>query len=204
MGDLVRLDVSGLVPPVVSELGRKAERKFVEFFTAHLRNDHTRRAYARAAAQLSEWLATNGMSLAELEPPEAAAYIKTLEIEGKAPTTIKARLSALSNLCDYLASSGGTRSRWCGGPGVSMREGQTPVLEPEMVRALLDSFEADDVVTLRNRAIVSTMLFSFARVGAVVKLDGCHYELQGGRRRCCCMRSGERRRACRATTNSTR
>jgi len=60
-----------------------------------------------------------------------------------------------------------------------MREGQTPVLEPEMVRALLDSFEADDVVTLRNRAIVSTMLFSFARVGAVVKLDGRHYELQG-------------------------
>jgi len=76
MGDLVRLDVSGLVPPVVSELGRKAERKFVEFFTAHLRNDHRRRAYAHAAAQLSEWLATNGMSLAELEPPEAAAYIE--------------------------------------------------------------------------------------------------------------------------------
>jgi len=76
MGDLVRLDVSGLVPPVVSELGRKAERKFVEFFTAHLRNDHTRRAYAHAAAQLSEWLAISGMSLAELEPPEAAAYIE--------------------------------------------------------------------------------------------------------------------------------
>ena len=124
MGDLVRLDVSGLVPPVVSELGRKAERKFVEFFTAHLRNDHTRRAYARAAAQLSEWLATNGMSLAELEPPEAAAYIKTLEIEGKAPTTIKARLSALSNLCDYLASSGGTRSRWCGGLGCPCARGR--------------------------------------------------------------------------------
>lgn len=182
MGDLVRLDVSGLVPPVVSELGRKAERKFVEFFTAHLRNDHTRRAYAHAAAQLSEWLATNGMSLAELEPSEAAAYIRTLGVEGKAPTTIKARLSALSNLCDYLTSSGvldWNPFKVVRGPRVSMREGQTPVLEPEMVRALLDSFEADDVVTLRNRAIVSTMLFSFARVGAVTKLDGRHYELQG-------------------------
>ena len=83
MGDLVRLDVSGLVPPVVSELGRKAERKFVEFFTAHLRNDHTRRAYAHAAAQLSEWLASSGMTLAELEPPEAAAYIRALEVQGK-------------------------------------------------------------------------------------------------------------------------
>ena len=184
MGDLVRLDVRGLVPPVVSDLGRKAERKFVEFFTAHLRNDHTRRAYAHAAAQLSEWSKVNGLSLAELEPPEAAAYIKTLEIEGKAPTTIKARLSALSNLCDYLASNGvldWNPFKVVRGPRVSRREGQTPILEPEMVRALLGSFEGGDVVTLRDRAIVSTMLFSFARVGAVTKLDGRHYELQGSK-----------------------
>ena len=184
MGDLVRLDVAGLVPSVVSELGRKAERKFVEFFTAHLRNDHTRRAYAHAAAQLSAWLEINGTSLAELEPPEAAAYIKSLEAEGKAPATIKARLSALSNLCDYLASSGvldWNPFKVVRGPRVSQREGQTPVLEPELVRALLDSFEGEDVVALRDRAIVSTMLFSFARVGAVTKLDGRHYEVQGSK-----------------------
>ncbi|MGH1349020.1 MAG: tyrosine-type recombinase/integrase [Nannocystales bacterium] len=182
MGDLVRLDTRGLVPAAVGELGRKAERKFVEFFTAHLRNDHTRRAYAHAAAQLSEWLAANGLSLAELEPSEAAAYIKSLEVEGKAPTTIKARLSALSNLCDYLASSGvldWNPFKVVRGPRVSQREGQTPVLEPEMIRALLDSFEGECVVALRDRAIVSTMLFSFARVGAVTKLDGRHYEVQG-------------------------
>lgn len=182
MGDLVRLDTRGLVPATVSELGRKAERRFVEFFTAHIRNDHTRRSYAHAAAQLSDWLAENGLSLAELEPPEAAAYIKSLEASGKASSTIKARLSALSNLCDYLASNGvldWNPFKVVRGPRVSQREGQTPVLEPEMVRVLLDSFDADDVVTLRNRAIISTMLFSFARVGAVTKLDGRHYELQG-------------------------
>ena len=182
MGELVRLDTRGLVPVAVGELGRKAERKFVEFFTAHLRNDHTRRAYAHAAAQLSEWLAENGLSLAELEPPEAAAYIKSLEVGGKAPMTIKARLSALSNLCDYLASSGVLEwnpFKVVRGPRVSQREGQTPVLEPEIVRALLDSFVGEDVVTLRDRAIVSMMLFTFARVGAVTKLDGRHYEVQG-------------------------
>ena len=184
MGELVRLDVRGLVPATVSELGRKAERKFVEFFTAHLRNDHTRRAYAHAAAQLSAWLEKVGLSLAELEPPEAAAYIKSLEVQGKAPATIKARLSALSNLCDYLASSGvldWNPFKVVRGPRVSQREGQTPILEPELVRELLASFDGDDVVTLRNRAIISTMLFSFARVGAVTKLDGRHYEVQGSK-----------------------
>ncbi len=84
MGDLVRLDMKGLVPAVVVELGRKAERTFVEFFTAHLSNDHTRRAYAHAAADLSEWLALQGWSLAELEPIEAATYIESLKKEGKA------------------------------------------------------------------------------------------------------------------------
>ncbi len=101
---------------------------------------------------------------------------------GKAPTTIEARLSALSNQRDYLASSGvlgWSPFKAVRGPRVSQREGQTPVLEPEMVRALLDSFEGDDVVTLWERAIVSTMLFSFARVGAVTKFEGRHYEQQG-------------------------
>lgn len=96
--------------------------------------------------------------------------------------TIKARLSALSNLCDYLASSGVLEwnpFKVVRGPRVSQREGQTPVLEPEIVRALLDSFVGEDVVTLRDRAIVSMMLFTFARVGAVTKLDGRHYEVQG-------------------------
>lgn len=59
MGELVRLDTRGLVPAAVGELGRKAERKFVEFFTAHLRNDHTRRAYAqRRRSSRSGWRRT--------------------------------------------------------------------------------------------------------------------------------------------------
>ena len=115
MGELVRLDAKGLVPATIVELGRKAERTFVEFFVAHLSNDHTRRAYGYAVASLSAWLEAQGWSLAELEPVEAAAYIEHLKREGKAASTIKARLAALRNLCDYMTSRGcwrGTRSRW--------------------------------------------------------------------------------------------
>ena len=179
MGDLVRLDVKGLVPATVAELGRKAERTFVEFFTAHLSNDHTRRSYAHAAAHLSEWLAQQGWSLAELEPPEAAAYIELLKREGKATSTIKARLSALRNLCDFMTARGVLE--WnpfsvVRAPRTSAGEGKTPILEAEDVRALLESIGTEDVVDLRDRAILSLMLYTFARVGAVVKLDGRHYE----------------------------
>jgi len=184
VGDLVRLDTKGLVPAVVVELGRKAERTFVEFFTAHLSNDHTRRAYAHAAADLSDWLALQGWSLAELEPIEAATYIESLKKEGKATSTIKARLSALRNLCDYMASKGALE--WnpfsvVRAPRMSAGEGKTPILEAEDVRALFGSIGTEDVVDLRDRAILSLMLYTFARVGAVVKVDGRHYEAGSAR-----------------------
>jgi len=179
MGDLVRLEAKGLVPAIVAELGRKAERTFVEFFVAHLSNDHTRRAYAHAAAHLSDWLEAQGWSLAELEPIEAATYIEFLKKEGKATSTIKARLSALRNLCDYMTSRGVLE--WnpfsvVRAPRMSAGEGKTPILEAEDVRALFDSIGAEDVIDLRDRAILSLMLYTFARVGAVVKVDGRHYE----------------------------
>jgi len=179
MGDLVRLDAKRLVPAIVTELGRKAERTFVEFFVAHLSNEHTRRAYGHAVAHLSDWLEMQGWSLAEIEPVEAAAYIEFLKHEGKATSTIKARLAALRNLCDYMTSKGVLE--WnpfsvVRAPRMSAGEGKTPILEAEDVRALFESIGTEDVIDLRDRAILSLMLYTFARVGAVVKLDGRHYE----------------------------
>jgi site-specific recombinase XerD len=179
MGDLVRLDAKRLVPATVAELGRKAERTFVEFFVAHLSNEHTRRAYGHAVAHLSDWLEMQGWSLAEIKPVEAAAYIEFLKHEGKATSTIKARLAALRNLCDYMTSKGVLE--WnpfsvVRAPRMSAGEGKTPILEAEDVRALFESIGTEDVIDLRDRAILSLMLYTFARVGAVVKLDGRHYE----------------------------
>jgi len=129
-------------------------------------------------------LALQGWSLAELEPIEAATYIEHLKQEGKATSTIKARLSALRNLCDYMASRGALE--WnpfsvVRAPRMSAGEGKTPVLEAEDVRALFGSIGTEDVVDLRDRTILSLMLYTFAWVGAVVKVDGRHYEAGSAR-----------------------
>ena len=111
---------------------------------------------------------------------EAAAYIESLKREGKATAKIKARLSALRNLCDYVASNGArdwNPFKVVRAPRVSAAEGKTPILEVEDVRALFASIGTLDVVDLRDRAILSVMLYAFARVGAVVKMDGRHYEV---------------------------
>jgi integrase len=54
------------------------------------------------------------------------------------------------------------------GPSHTVKEGKTPVLAAEEARAVLDSIEVTTIVGLRDRALIGMMVFSFARIGAVL------------------------------------
>ena len=57
-----------------------AARRFVEFFTANIRNPHTRKAYARAAAEFAAWCEENDIrELRDIEPVHVAASIEVLQ-----------------------------------------------------------------------------------------------------------------------------
>jgi len=43
-------------PALVTASGERGSYSFLEFFTAQIRNPHTRRAYARAATEFFDWL----------------------------------------------------------------------------------------------------------------------------------------------------
>jgi site-specific recombinase XerD len=57
------------------------------------------------------------------------------------------------------------------GPRHSVSKGSTPVLSSEEARQLLTTMDVSSVVGLRDRAIIALMTYSFARVGAVVRLN---------------------------------
>jgi hypothetical protein len=40
-----------VVPALIADIGDDASWRYVEFFTANIRNPHTRRAYARACSR---------------------------------------------------------------------------------------------------------------------------------------------------------
>src|SRR5258706_3452072 len=67
------------------------------------------------------------------------------------------------------------------GPKHVVKRGKTPVLMPEEARALLDSIDTSTVVGLRDRALISVMTFTFARVGAAVDMRVEDYYSQGKR-----------------------
>lgn len=67
------------------------------------------------------------------------------------------------------------------GPKHVVKRGKTPVLTPDEARALLDSIKTATVVGLRDQALISLMIFTFARVGAVVAIRVEDYYPQGKR-----------------------
>jgi hypothetical protein len=68
---------SGGVPALFTNAGSDAVRRFIEFFTANIRNRNTRAAYARAVARFARWCDTHHVTLAQLTPVIVAAYIVT-------------------------------------------------------------------------------------------------------------------------------
>lgn len=67
------------------------------------------------------------------------------------------------------------------GPKYVIKKGKTPVLTPDEARLLLDSINIEDLSGLRNRALIGVMVYSFARVSAVVGMNVGDYYQQGKR-----------------------
>src|ERR1700691_1237951 len=86
-----------LAPPLFTPT-TKAARRVLEFFTAQINNDHTRKAYLNATPCFAAWCETHGLhELAAVQPFHVAAFIK--ELEGQfTPPTVKQHLAALRML----------------------------------------------------------------------------------------------------------
>jgi site-specific recombinase XerD len=82
-----------------TDAGTGATRRFIEFFTANIRNRNTRAAYARATVRFSRWCDTRGITLAQLTPVIVAAYIEKLG-QHEAKPTVKQHLAAVRMLFD--------------------------------------------------------------------------------------------------------
>jgi integrase len=56
------------------------------------------------------------------------------------------------------------------GPKHVVKTGQTPVLEAPEWRRLVQAIPTDTVQDLRNRALIATLTYSFARIGAALAM----------------------------------
>ena len=171
------------LPALFLDAGEKAWRRVLEFFTAHIRNSNTRAAYAQAAFQFARWCGKKGIVLHQVSPFLVAAYIEELGQRLAAPS-VKQHLAAIRMLFDYLvigqvvATNPAASVR---GPKHVVKKGLTPVLGADEARSLLESIDVSTPSGLRDRALIGLMVYSFARVGAVVAMNVDDYFRQNKR-----------------------
>ena len=168
------LSVAGspLVPVLVADLGEQAAWRYVEFFTANIRNPNTRRAYARACGCFFSWCEQHGLPLAGIRPFSVAAYIEELQRKVSAPS-VKQQLAAIRMLCDWLVTGQVMPSNPASsvrGPKHVVKTGKTPVLEGVEWRRLMDAIPQENVRDLRDRALIAVLTYSFARIGAALQM----------------------------------
>ena len=130
---------------VIDWAGGQARKRFLEFFTATIRNENTRMAYARAVGAFFRWCESYRLELIDIEPIHVAAYI---ERHPGAPPTVKQHLAAIRMLFDWLVTgqilpinpAAAVR-----GPKHVVTVGRTPVLAADEARQLLDSIDTSSI-----------------------------------------------------------
>lgn len=161
-------------PALFSGASSETKRAFLEFFSAQIRNVHTRKAYTRATIDFLKWCEEDSIhSLQLIQPLHVASWVSELEKRYSLPTT-KLYLAAIRMLFDWLATHGVVErnpAQYVRGPRYSQRRGKTPVIEPDDVRRLFESIGDSNIAGLRDRALIGLMVYSFARVGAALAMN---------------------------------
>jgi integrase/recombinase XerD len=158
------------LPAIIEEAGTNARFAYEEFFHAKIRNVHTRRAYRRSVLSFLQWCDDRQRRLQEVSPADVGIYLDelTLSVASK-----KQVLAGLRHFFDGMV----TRHAMALNPALSVRgeryqvlEGKTPEITIKQARKLLMSISTDDVVGLRDKAILSILIYTASRIGAVARL----------------------------------
>ena len=181
--EAIRERMGGALPALFTPDARTAER-IIEFFTAQIRNPNTRKAYAGAAGSFAAWCEEHGIAeLGQVRPVHVAAYIEGLQRKVAAPS-VKLQLAAIRMMFNYLVVSQVVPVNPASsvkGPKHVVKKGKTPVLSAGEARGLLDAIDTGSPVGLRDRALIGIMVYTFARVGAVIRMRVGDIYVQGRR-----------------------
>jgi integrase len=170
------------LPAIITGTGDRAAWRFIEFFTVNIRNPNTRRAYGRGVGDSFRWSSARRIrEIGHVSPTIVAAYIEQRG-QTRSKPSVKQELAAVRMLFDWLVTGQAVATNPAHsvrGPKYVVKKGKTPILTKEETRQLLDSIESTSLIGLRDRALIGTMVYSFARIGAVLGMKVEDYYPQG-------------------------
>ncbi|MHC1763370.1 MAG: tyrosine-type recombinase/integrase [Verrucomicrobiia bacterium] len=134
---------------------------------ANLTNENTKRAYRSNVASFIRFVGINGpKDFRTVTRAHVIAWRKALEKRKLAPATTRRKLSALSDLFDYLCEKNAVRDNPVHGverPKEGANQGKTPAISDEQAGALLEAPPLHTLKGKRDRAILAVLLFHAVR-----------------------------------------
>jgi integrase/recombinase XerD len=167
----VTLPASCAAPPdIILAAGDSARFAWEEFFYGRIRSVHKRRAYFRAVRGFLKWCDIQHIPLQRISPANVGLYLHALSLSLASKKQV---LAGLRHFFDSMV----VRHAIALNPALSVRterysvlEGKTPEISINQARRLLASIDVQSIVGLRDKCIISILIYTAARVGAVAKL----------------------------------
>ena len=147
----------------------------VEWF-ANIENANTRRAYK---VDVQDFMTFAGIStpleFRLVKRAHLIAWRRALESRSLEASTVRRKLSAVASLFDYLCESNAVAFNPVDGvkrPNQGSNEGKSPALGDTEAKAILEAPASDTLKGIRDRAILSTLLFHGLR-----RAEVCHLKV---------------------------
>lgn len=159
------------LPALITIAGAEVQKSYLKFFTVRIRNKNTRLSYVRAVNEFLLFCEERSISLFHIEGIVIAAYI---EQKVASDSSKNASLTALRKFFSFLvteqilATNPASEVRFF---PVKKEQNSAPILSKEQVRELLDSIDESTLIGLRDKALITLMLYSFARISAVLAME---------------------------------
>ena len=182
----------GMTTEIITKVNRLTDRQFhalaalpaeLEWFS-NIDNPRTRLAYKADVGAFMAFVGIeHGAQLNQVGRGHVLAWRTDLVSKKLGSATIRRKLAAVSSMFEYLANLNAVASNPVKGvkrPIVESYEGKTPALSDDQARRLLAAPDSMTTKGLRDRAILSVLLYHGLRRAELCALDVGDRELRSG------------------------
>ena len=160
---------------IVAKRGRGGDSELLaEFVLNRYPNKHTQRAVITDLKQLQDYLSqTFGIDLFQVKAFEIGLFRKNLEDLNYSIPSINRKLASIKSFYRFLFEVGKldfNPAEYLKLIKFNRRVGKTNHFEDSELKSILNSFDEDKIIGLRNKVFLMIMFFTAARVTAICNL----------------------------------
>jgi integrase/recombinase XerD len=160
----------------------KVSETLLNILEGRVRNSNTRKAYKAAWRSFFAFCSEYKLELNRAKPYHVGMWLKR---HTGSVATQRQHLAAVRLLFDHLLEKGvvdinpAARAK---APRLERGSAHTPIFEQSEIKAFLDAIKVDSLIDKRDKALFSTLAYSWARVSAAVGLKVEDYYERNGER----------------------